>query len=87
MVRNLSSNWQGKAVGEVVCREMNHDLVALVLLQNRCTIQGGKPSTKEARVAHSAVKPDCRAMPTRLTNLLVLQYCQSELLTALVEVK
>jgi hypothetical protein len=51
-------------------------------------IQGGKPSTKEAKVAHSAAKPDFRAMPTRFkTNLLVLQYWQSELLTALVEVK
>jgi hypothetical protein len=51
-------------------------------------IQGGKPSTKEAKVAHPAAKPDFRAMPTRFkTNLLVLQYWQGELLTSLVEVK
>jgi hypothetical protein len=51
-------------------------------------IHGGKPSTKEAKLAHSAAKPDFRAMLTRFkTNLLVLQYWQGELLTALVEVK
>ena len=37
-------------------------------------------------MAQSAAKPDFRAMPTRVkTNLLVLQYCQSVLLTSLVE--
>jgi hypothetical protein len=51
-------------------------------------IQGGKPSAKEAKVAHSAAKPDFRAMPTRFkANLLVLQFWQSDLLTSLVEVK
>jgi hypothetical protein len=51
-------------------------------------IQGGKPATKKAKVAHSAAKPDFCAMPTRLkTNLLVLQFWQGELLSALVEVK
>jgi hypothetical protein len=50
--------------------------------------KGGRPSSKEAKVAHSAAKPDFRAMPTRFkTNLLVLQYWQSVLLTSLVEVK
>jgi hypothetical protein len=39
-------------------------------------------------VAHSAAKPDLRAMPTRFkTNLLVLQCWQGELLAALLEVK
>lgn len=47
--------------------------------------KGGRPSSKEAKVAHSAAKPDFRAMPTRFkTNLLVVQYWQCVLLTSLV---
>jgi hypothetical protein len=58
------------------------------LSDSKCFVDPGWQAIKEARVAHSAAKPDFRAMPTRFkTNLLVLPYWQIELLTALVEVK
>jgi hypothetical protein len=50
-------------------------------------MQSGKPSTKEAKVAHAAAKPSNRAMPTRFaTNLLMLYYWQESLLAAVVEI-
>ena len=51
-------------------------------------VQGGKPSTKEAKLAHAAAKPSNRARPTRFTtNMLMLVYWQAKLLTALVDVE
>jgi len=50
--------------------------------------QGGKPSSKEAKLAFAAAKPSYRAMPTQFrTNLLMLCYWQAKLLSALVELK
>jgi hypothetical protein len=51
-------------------------------------LQGGKPRTQEAKLAHAASKAANRAMPTRFhTNLLMLCYWQKRLLTALVDIK
>lgn len=51
-------------------------------------LQGGQPSTREAKLAHAASKPANRAMPTRFsTNMLMLNYWQAKLLTALVDVE
>ena len=51
-------------------------------------LQGGRPSTREAKLAHAAAKPSNRAMPTSFpTNMLMLVYWQSKLLTALVDIE
>jgi hypothetical protein len=51
-------------------------------------LQGGKPSSREAKLAHAASKPSNRAMPTQFgTNMMMLYYWQSKCLTALVDIK
>jgi hypothetical protein len=51
-------------------------------------LQGGRPSTKEAKLANAAAKPSNRAMPTCFTiNMLMLVYWQSKVLTSLVEIE
>jgi hypothetical protein len=51
-------------------------------------LQGGKPSSREAKLAHAASKPSNRAMPTYFgTNMMMLYYWQSKCLTALVDIK
>ena len=58
------------------------------LMIRYCSVQGGRPNTKEAKLAHAAAKPTHRALPTRFrVNHLMLLCWQEKLLSALVEVK
>jgi hypothetical protein len=51
-------------------------------------MQGGKPDTKEAKLAHAAAKASSRGMPTRFaTNMLMLYYWQEMLLTNLIDIE
>jgi hypothetical protein len=51
-------------------------------------LQEGRPSTREAKLAHAASKPSSRAMPTQFgTNMMMLYYWQSKCLNALVDIE